>query len=191
MYFCPGPDRRPEHPIILPYMKRYFFLFLLLIASNAYGQFSRFLVMDVTGNVYAGQKALAYDNAGYGAGLQASFPGYSRWEVAVSAHTGHFFGDKVYQIPDEGRVNEGPAIYSLFAGPQYFVLNRLAVSVAAGPSWYSVHTKGFSTGTGYQVGAAGFLGRKRRFILRLHFTEIPREVVNIQYLGLGIGYRFL
>lgn len=172
-------------------MKRYLFLLPLLVALHAQGQFDRKVFMDFTGNFFAGQKAFNLDNAGYGLSLDASFPGYSRWQVTVSPNAGHFFGDKILYIPDEGRVNDGPVVYNLFAGPQYFITKRIAISLTAGLSWYSIHTRGFSTGAGYQAAATGFLGKKRRFVLKFLFTEIPKKVKNLQYMGIGVGYRFL
>lgn len=172
-------------------MKPCFFILLSLITFNASAQFNRFLFMSATAQANVGQKALAYDNAGYGLSINTSFPGYSKWEVTASVSANGFFGDKIYYLPNEGRQNKGPAIYTLFAGPQYFILSRLAVSVTAGPAWYSIHTKGFSASTGYHFEATGYLGKKRRIVTRLSFSDIPANEINIQYFGLGIGYRFL
>lgn len=141
-------------------------------------------------NFDAGQKALQYDNAGYGISVDESFPAQHQLQAFMNMSFNSFFGDKTWVLSDKGRQNKNADIYSIQAGLTYFFLKRFSVSFSAGPAWHAIHTIGFSENMAYQPSVTWFPSKSRRLVTKLYFTEIPKEVVNIQYVGLGVGYRF-
>lgn len=172
-------------------MKYLFILPLLLFTITSYGQFNHFVSLRTTINFAVGQKELANaaDDAGYGLSVDVSFFSKHKLQALFMADVNSFFGNKVYYLQNEGRQNKNADIYSIRIGPQYFISKRIAFSATAGPAWHAIETVGFSRNMAYQLMGTGFWGKRKKLVTQLFFTEIPKPVANIQYIGLGLGYR--
>jgi hypothetical protein len=164
---------------------------LFLVISSANAQADRFISLRSTILFNFGLKAPSQDDAGIGFQLDVSMFAQKKLNLLVSIHGDRFIGDKSFTFPDVGRVNKGGAIYAVEAGPEYFINRHVAIGVSYGIYWYSFQTVGFSSNDGYRFGFKIFPGKQKSFIMQVARTDIPREVINIRYYSLGLGYRFM
>lgn len=57
-----------------------------------------------------------------------------------------------------GKEAKNAAVYSIKAGPQYFLSKNLALAVTHGPTWYVVREFIYTITSGFKVSIMGFLG---------------------------------
>lgn len=161
--------------------------YLLPLVSSA--QDNRPVNLAATGNFNFTTHGFGTNNAGAGLGLNASFFAGHKLQVLTEANAEIFFGSKLLIIGREGKESQAPAIFSFMAGPQFFISKNIAFSVTGGPYRHSIEEIGFTNELGFRFGITAFSGRKRRFVTKLFMTDIPKGY-DIQYFGVGVGYRF-
>ena len=178
----------PREPLYQ--MKSLIISITLFLSLTSYGQLDKSLSLIATGNFDFKTKGLALNDAGFGIGLDASFFSKHKFQLLLETSADRFIGDKDFVTADEGRENKSPAIYSIKAGPQFFISKNIALSATFGPAWHSIQAVGFTRDYGFKFGATGFLGDKRRLVTKIFMVYIPKENLNIRYFGLALGYRF-
>lgn len=160
-----------------------------LLSLPSFAQNDRPVNLAVTGNFNFTTHGFGTNDAGLGLGLNASFfPGH-KLQLLAEANAESFFGSKEFIINPQGRENKAPVIYSIKAGPKFFISKNIALSVTYGPYLHSIEAAGFTNNFGFKFGITGFSGKKKRFVTKLFMTEIPKDY-DIQYFGFGVGYRF-
>jgi hypothetical protein len=164
---------------------------LLLVVSIANAQRDRFISLRSTVHFNFALKAPSQDDAGIGLQIDMSMFARKKLTLLLSVHGDRFIGDKLLAISNVGRVNKGSAIYGVEAGPEYFINRHVAIGVSYGLYWHSFQTVGFSSNDGYRFGFTIFPGRQKSFVMQLARTDISRQMVNIRYYSLGLGYRFM
>ena len=170
-------------------MKIIFITIFYLLSVASFAQNSRPVNLLATGNFNSKLRGFGTNNAGVGLSLNASFFARHKLQLLAEANAETFFGNKLLIINQEGKESKAPAIYSFTAGPQFFISKNIALSVTYGPYRYSIEDIGFTNDFGFRFGITGFAGRKKRFVTKLFMTEIPKSY-DIQYFGIGVGYRF-
>lgn len=160
------------------------------LSATSYGQFDNSLTLMASGNFDFKTKGLALNDAGFGIGFDVSFFSKRKLQLLLETNTDWFIGDKLLQIDSEGRHLTSANIYSIKAGPQFFISKNIALSTTFGPAWHSIKAIGFTRDYGFKFGATGFLGDKRRLVTKIFMVYIPNDNLNIRYFGLALGYRF-
>lgn len=170
-------------------MKVIIITIFLLLSLTSFAQSNKPVNLAAIGNFNFKLRGFGTNDAGVGLGLNASFFARHKLQLLAEANAETFFGSKLLIINQEGRENKAPAIYSFTAGPQFFISKNIAFSVTGGSYLHSIEAVGFTNDFGFRFGITGFAGRKRRFVTKLFMTEIPKDY-DIQYFGVGVGYRF-
>lgn len=172
-------------------MKHLILISFFITSFSSFGQFDKSTSLRATGNFNIVLNGLATNNAGLGLGFDASFFAKHKLQVLIEISSDHFIGDKVLIIDTiTGKENKRAAVYSIMAGPQFFVFKNIAVSATYGPSWYTIRAFNYSYTYGIKYSITGFFGLQKRFTAKVFMTDIPAEEQNIQYIGLAAGYRF-
>ncbi len=170
------------------------FLYVLtfwFLSCKAYCQFEKPFNLVASVNADFGLKGLANNEVGMGAGVEAFLFAKNKLQLLVEGGAERFIGDKLYVEDGRGRENKTAAIYSLKAGPQFFVSDRIALSATMGPAWHSIREVGFTTDIGFKYALAAYLGYQRRIVTKIFMANIRDNNLQIRYFGLQFGYRFL
>ena len=77
-----------------------------------------------TGNFNFKTKGLAMNDAGFGIGFDASLFAKHKLQLLLETNADVFIGDKELLVDAQGRENKSPTIYSIKAGPQFFILKE-------------------------------------------------------------------
>ena len=171
-------------------MKPLIFIIISFLSFTTYGQFDKSLSVITTGNFDFKTKGLNSNDAGFGIGLDASLFSQHKLQLLLETSVDRFMGDKVGFVDPQGRENKSALIYILKAGPQFFILKNIAISSTIGPAWHSIRAIGFTRDFCFKFGVVGFFGDKRRLVTKIFIVNIPNDNLNIQYFGIGLGYRF-
>lgn len=163
------------------------FCFLL---ARSYGQFDRSFSIITSANFNFNTKGLATNEAGVGISADAILFAKHKLQLLIETSSERFIGDKLLTVDARGRENKNAAIYTIKAGPQFFLSKKIALSTTIGPAWHSIEAVGFTRDYGLKFAVAGFLGHKRRLVARIFMVDIPNDNLNIRYLGLQLGFRF-
>lgn len=170
---------------------RFLFVFAFwFLSCKTYGQFDKSFHLVASANADVGLRGLANNEVGMGVGVDAFLFAKNKLQVLVEAGAERFIGDKLYVLDARGRENKTAAIYTLKAGPQFFVSNRISLSATVGPGWHSVRDIGFTTDIGFKYAIAAYLGDQRRSVTKIFMVNIPNKNLRIRYFGLQFGYRF-
>ena len=160
------------------------------LSLTSFSQFGKPVSFGVTGNFNFKTWGLADNDAGSGISADAYFFAKHKLQLLIETNADLFFGDKNFVIDPKGRENKVPFIYSIKAGPQLFVLKRVALSATYGPAWHCIQEVGFTTGYGIKYQVTGFFGENKRLVVKGFMLHIPKAYTDIRYFGLGIGCRF-
>ena len=173
-------------------MKHLFtFLFFFFIFTSCFGQFDKLVTFQAKANFNIALNGLATNDAGIGVGFDASFFSKSRLQAIIEASADRFFGDKLLIIdPVSGKEGKSAAVYSIKAGPQFFITKNLAAATAYGPAWHVVRDVDYSLDFGFTHSLTCFFGRERRFVAKVFLVDIQADVRRVQYLGVAAGLRF-
>ena len=172
-------------------MKTLIILFFSFLSTKSYCQFYKSFSLITSANLNFKTRGLATNDAGVGINLDALLFAKHKLQLLLETSTEKFIGDKLFIIDDQGRQNKTATIYTIKAGPQFFVTKNIALSTTIGPAWHSVRAIGFSRDYGFKFAVTGFLGDKRRFVTKVFMVEILKDNLNIRYFGLQLGYRFI
>ena len=166
-------------------------MFSLTLMNVCSGQFDKQITFRATANFNVVIGGLATNDAGAGLELNASFFSRKKLQLVVEGSGDLFIGDK-FMVVDavDGRAAKNAAVYSFKAGPQYFVTKNIAIAATCGPTWHVLREFDYTLDIGFKYSFNAFWGKRRSFITRLFFVQIPTESQNIQYLGIGAGLRF-
>lgn len=157
---------------------------------SCFAQFDKSITYRATANFNAVLNGLATNDAGIGVGLDASLFSKYRLQALIETSAERFIGDKLLITDSTGKPAKSAAVYSVKAGPQFFLSKNLALSVTYGPVWYVLREFKYSMDYGLKYSITGFLGVQRRFVTKVFMVNIPTSEQKIQYLGLAGGYRF-
>lgn len=173
-------------------MKHLFtFLFSLATAITCFGQFEKSTTFRATANFNIVLDGLATNDAGVGLGLDASFFSKSKLQALVETSADRFIGDKLLVAdPITGKEAKGAAVFSVKAGPQFFITRNLALAATYGPAWHVLRDFDYTVDYGFKYSITGFLGNQKRFVTKVFMVNIPVEEQQIQYLGIAAGFRF-
>ena len=173
-------------------MKHLFTILLaLVVATTCFGQFEKSTTFRATVNFNIVLDGLATNDAGIGVGLDASFFSQKRLQALLETSADRFIGDKLMVAdPITGEETKSAAIYSVKAGPQFFITNNLALAVTYGPSWHVIRDFKYKLDYGLKYSVIGFFGAQKNFITKLFLVNIPVGAQKIQYIGIAAGYRF-
>ena len=154
------------------------------------GQFDNQITFRATANFNVVLGGLATNDAGAGLELDASFFSRKKLQLVVEGSGDRFIGDKLMIIDSVyGSPTKNAAVYSLKAGPQYFITKNIAIAATCGPAWHVIRNFDYTLDLGFKYSLTAFWGKRRSFITRLFLVQIPTESQNIQYLGVGAGLR--
>jgi hypothetical protein len=170
-------------------MKHLIFIIISFFSSATYGQFEKSLSLITTGNFDFKTKGLNRNDAGFGISLDASLFSKHKLQLLLETSVERFMGDKLGFADPQGRENKSALIYIIKAGPQFFILKNIAISTTIGPAWHSIRAVGFTRDFCFKFGVTGFFGDKRRLVTKIFIVDIPNDNLNIQYFGIGLGYR--
>lgn len=171
-------------------MKPLIILVFCFLSTQSYCQFDKSFSLITSANFNFNTKGLATNEAGVGISADAILFAKHKLQLLIETSADRFIGDKLLIVDDQGRENKNAAIYIIHAGPQFFLSKAIALSATIGPAWHSIEAVGFTRDYGLKFAAAGFLGHKRRLVARIFMVNIPNDNLNIQYLGLQLGFRF-
>ena len=171
-------------------MKILLILVFSFLSNKSYCQFDKSLSFIASANLNFKTRGLATNDAGVAMSLDALLFAKHKLQLFVETGTDKFFGDKLFIVDDQGRQNKTASIYTIKAGPQFFVTKNIALSTTIGPAWHSIRAIGFSRDYGFKFAVTGFLGVKRRIVTKIFMVEILKDNLNVRYFGLQLGYRF-
>ena len=163
---------------------------LIYLSLPTSGQSNKFLTLNANIAFNFKTKGLGTNDAGVGFALDGTIFANHKLQLLIEASTDDFFGDKLFIVDAQGRNTKSAVIYSMRVGPQLFILKNIAISTTVGPFWHRVRAYEFTNDFGFKFGITTFFGKNKRFNSRFFMTTIPKEIVDIQFFGLGIGYRF-
>jgi hypothetical protein len=171
-------------------MKTTITVILIYLSLPTFGQFNKFLTLNANGSFDFKTKGLGTNDAGVGLTLDGTIFANHKLQLLLEASTDGFIGDKLLIVDAQGRSPKSAVIYSMRVGPQFFILKNIAISTTYGPFWHRIRAYEFTNDYGFKFGITTFFGKNRRFTSRVFIVTIPKDIVDIQYFGLGIGYRF-
>ena len=172
-------------------MKQFLLALLGLPTVSCFGQFNKALTIRPTAHINIVLNGLGMNDAGGGLGLDVSFFSRHRLQVLIETSADGFIGDKLLHIDTVTEEEaKNAAVYSIKAGPQFFIAPHWALAVTYGPAWHIVRDFNYSVDGGFNYSLTGFLGRKRRLVTKLFLVTIPIDEQNIQYMGISAGVRF-
>ena len=171
-------------------MKTLIILVCSFLSTKSYCQFDKSFSLITSANLNLKTKGLATNDAGVGISLDALLFAKHKLQLLVETGTDKFIGDKLFIVDDQGRQNKTATIYTIKAGPQFFLTKNIALSTTIGPAWHSIRAIGFSRDYGFKFAITGFHGVKRRIVTKIFLVEILKDNLNIRYFGLQLGYRF-
>jgi len=169
-------------------MRHLILILFLITAVSGFSQFDKSISLRTTGNFNVALGGLGVDDAGVGFGLDASFLSKHRLQAIVETSLDHFFGDKSLYIDRITGKDAKTNIYSIKAGPQFFITRNLALSATYGPTWYKVRDFDYTRNYGFKYSITGFFGERKRFIAKVFMVNIPAQDRKIQYLGFAAGF---
>jgi hypothetical protein len=172
-------------------MKLSIFSIVFFLSLSSFAQFDKPFILSATSNFNFKTNGLATNDAGLGLSFDAFFFSKNKLQLLIETSADWFIGDKFLITDANGRNAKGAVIYSIKAGPQFFIIERLALSVTYGPAWHRIRDFEFTTNYGFKYAVTGFLTEKKRFATKLFLVAIPKKDLNIKYFGLSLGYRFL
>jgi hypothetical protein len=164
--------------------------FSLATVITCFGQLENATTFRATANFNITLNGLASNEAGAGLGLDASFFSKHRLQALLETSADFFIGDKLLVVDANGKAAKSASVYSIKAGPQFFVTKNLAIAATYGLSWHVVREFNYTVDGGFKYSITGFLGQQRRFVTKLFLVNIPASEQTIQYLGLAAGLRF-
>ena len=103
------------------------------------------------GNFNFKTKGLAMNDAGFGIGFDASLFAKHKLQLLLETNANVFIGDKELLVDAQGRENKSQTIYSIKAGPQFFIFERIALSTTFGVAWHSVKAIDFTCDFGLRL----------------------------------------
>lgn len=171
-------------------MRPLIILIFCFLSIKSYCQFDKPFNLIASANFDFKLKGLATNDAGMGLNLDAILFAKHRLQLLIETSADRFIGDKFLIIDAQGRENKNAAIYTIEAGPQFFLSKRIALSATIGPAWHSIEAFSFTRDCGFKFAATGFLGHKRRLVTRIFMVDILKENLNVQYFALQLGFRF-
>ena len=171
-------------------MKTLIILIFCFVSAKSYSQFDKPFSLITSVNLDFKLKGLATNETGVGINIDAILFAKHKLQLLLQTSADQFIGDKSLIIDAQGRENKSATIYTIHAGPQYFVSKRIALSTTIGPAWHSIQAIGFSHDLGFKFAATGFLGPKRKLVTRIFMVNIIKENLNVRYFGLQLGFRF-
>ncbi len=173
------------------FMKLSIFSIVFFLSLSSFAQFDKPFILSATSNFTFRTSGLATNDAGLGLNFDGSFLSENKLQLLIETSADWFIGDKLLITDANGRNTKGAVIYSIKAGPQFFILDKLALSITYGPAWHRIRDFEFTTDYGFKSAITGFLTKKKRFVTKLFLVAIPKKDLNIKYFGLSLGYRFL
>jgi hypothetical protein len=171
-------------------MKLLIILIICFLSTKSYCQFNKSFSLITSVNFDFKTKGLATNEAGAGISLDAIVFAKHKLQLLIETSADQFIGDKSFAEDAQGRENKSATIYTIKAGPQFFLSKRIALSTTIGPAWHSIEAVGFTRNYGFKFTVTGFLGHKRKLVTNLFMVDIPKDNLNIQYFGLQLGFRF-
>lgn len=171
-------------------MKLLIILIFCFLSTKSYCQFDKSFSFVTSANLDFKTKGLATNEAGMGMSLDAFLFAKHKLQLIIETSADQFIGDKLLIEDAQGRENKRAAIYTIKAGPQFFLSKKIALSTTIGPAWHSIEAVGFTRDYGFKFGITGFPGHKRRLVTKIFMVDILRDNLNIQYFGLQLGFRF-
>ena len=172
-------------------MKLCFFLLSTMLQLSCFGQFDKSVTLNATINFDATLNGLATNDVGSGLGIDASFFSKHRLHALIETSADWFFGDKLLVYDSTiGKSAKSAAVYSIKAGPQFFVTKHIALSATYGPAWHVVRNFRYSLDDGFKLSVTAFMGNRRHFVTRLFLVDIPSGQQTIRYVGLAVGVRW-
>ena len=172
---------------------KHLFTFLMSLSTvvTCFGQLEKATTFRATANFNIVLDGLATNDAGVGLGLDASFFSKSKLQALVETSADRFIGDKLLVAdPITGKEAKGAAVFSVKAGPQFFITRNLALAATYGPAWHVLRDFDYTVDYGFKYSITGFLGNQKRFVTKVFMVNIPVEEQQIQYLGIAAGFRF-
>jgi hypothetical protein len=178
----------PTPPSFL--LMRLMLLFTILcVHTSAFAQFDKVIGLRVGGHFDFLVKAPSHDDAGFGLNVDIPVMNRNKFHALITAHIERLLGDKSGFVNPQGRLNKASAIHGVQAGPEYFVIPDIAISVQYGIFWHSINEVSFNSNDGYRVGITFLPGKSRAFVMQISRTSISRPVVPVRYYTFGLGYR--
>ena len=171
-------------------MKALIILVFSFLSAKSYCQFGKSFSLITSANLNFKTRGLATNDAGVGISLDALLFANRKLQLLFETSTDKFFGDKLFIVDGQGRQNKTATIYTIKAGPQFFLTKNIALSTTIGPAWHSIRAIGFSRDYGFKFAITGFHGVKRKIVTKIFLVEILKDNLNIRYFGLQLGYRF-
>lgn len=172
-------------------MRQLLLLLFYITALSCFGQFAKPVTLRATVNMNIPIAGLGTNNFGAGLGLDASFFSRNKLQAIVEASADRFIGDKLLVVNIvTGKEAKNAAVYSIKAGPQYFLNQNFALAVTYGPTSYVVREFTYTMTGGFKLSITGFLGEQKRFVTNAFLVNIPNEQQSLRYFGLAAGYRF-
>jgi hypothetical protein len=172
-------------------MKSLIIIIFCFLSTKSYCQFDKPFSLITSVNLDFKLKGLATNEAGLGINIDAILFAKHKLQLLVETSGDQFIGDKTYIVDAQGRENKTATIYTINAGPQFFVSKTFALSTTTGPAWHSIEDIGFTRDYGFKFAVTGFLGHKRKLVSRIFMVNILKNNLNIQYFGLQLGFRLL
>jgi hypothetical protein len=171
-------------------MKILIIAILCSLSLTSYAQFEKPLSLTAGSNFNFKTKGLGMNDAGFGINLDASLFAKHKLQLLVETGSAIFIGNKLRIVYADGTENKNPVIYSIKAGPRFFISKNIALSATFGPEWHSASAVSFTADNSFKFAATGFFGVKRRLVAEIFMVDTPKDSVNIRYFGIGLGYRF-
>jgi hypothetical protein len=164
----------------------------LLIITPLFGftQLIKNTSLQATGTIDVILKGLFMNEVGAGIGFDALFFSKHKLQAIIETNADYFVGDK-FLVWDtlSGKQAKSAKVYSIKAGPQFFVSKRIAISATYGPSWHTARSINYSITGDFKYSVTAYLGPKKCFIIKLFLLNILAER-TIQYIGFSVGRRF-
>ena len=190
-YYQPYAGNGFQQPPVIWHMKHFLLLLFCLATLSGFGQFNKAVTIRATAHINIVLNGLGTNEAGAGLGLDAALFSKHRLQAIIETSADGFIGDKLLFIDSiTGEQAKAAAVYSVKAGPHFFITPHWAIAVTYGPAWHIVRDFMYTVNGGWKYSISGFFGRQRQLVTKLFLVTIPVQEQGIQYMGIAAGVRF-
>lgn len=174
-------------------MKHLFFIFVLLISSQAFSQTERkvSVFLSAQGNKTLYDRTKSNNNSGAGIGLQAVLNSKSFVKPTVTVNGDLFGGTKERRLTADGRPIAGKQdMLSIHAGPLMPLTRRFFVAATAGTHFYNG-----STHFSIRPSTGVYPAKSKKWMLAASFTHVyQRDHISNEpfgYLSIAAAMKLL
>ncbi|HYC28749.1 MAG TPA: hypothetical protein VEB42_08030 [Chitinophagaceae bacterium] len=172
-------------------MKKLYFIFPLLMATNCFSQADRklstFLAFQVHHTLY--DWTIQNNKGGFGLALQTHLNTKTPVRPMLEINADFFMGNKIAYLTTDGKFIDGKSgVMGVYAGPQLQLKERVLIAATMGASLFHGQPH-----FGIRPSLASYLGANKRWMAKASFTNVFQgndfSHEDFGYISFALGLR--